>query len=408
MTETIAPPPIEHAPQLDVRQSWSDQKAIEHSVLDAYGYGDAYHLPAETLKAEGSFAVTTLRRLIEHRRTALGPAEDILTSHHAWNKIAYGGMDDGTVRKLLGDTTIQTYLDRRAEHIHTMNDDLVERYPEMADAFIKGVREGRELGFIPDEVTDERIEDSVATVGVTVTDSSLLDEGHEDGAYGTYDQEDDTVRVSSDINCEKRFSTVIHELRHRLSGGTFRKTIVKHYTSDTLNQDGQLEYKLTPVYFRTRTGFQERDRHRALDEALVEHTTLSIMNGDWETLDPDEREDDGVYHVERFALSELIKRSNGILDLKTMMRASFEDTTPHGNTLERRRMMRQFRHAFGAGAAHKFDRLVDQLEKELDKDHSNEHIDKFLADHIHSPEVDEHGNITKSGWIDVDFEREAA
>ncbi len=56
------------------------------------------------------------------------------------------------------------------------------------------------------------------------------------------------------------------------------------------------------------------------------------MEGNYEIIDPDERiADQGTYFLDRKVLALFIKGSNGVINLRTMTNAFFEDSGPEGD-----------------------------------------------------------------------------
>jgi hypothetical protein len=182
---------------------------------------------------------------------------------------------------------------------------------------------------------------------------------------------------------------------HKLSGGTFRKE-----SGEDAEATGQIR--------RSRSGFVNSHTEgpfykRGLTEAINEHMTLACESGDFATLDPEARHDtvEG-YWMERKLLSTFIDRSEGLIDFRTICRASYED---NDDFIDRRLMVAQAREAFGPGVYNRLEVLMGLVEgaNEPDKD-----LIESLAERIHPPELDDSGNVVRVGWIDLEGLSEAA
>lgn len=348
-------------------------------------------LPPETLREHwGNFTLEAISSTVQassnaNRARPEDPSHILEKSTH-WNALASG--DSSAVGPTwTQDPHIRTYLDRRAEQIHMKGEEFAEEYEKIADIFTKGIAEGRRLGYVPEEVTDSVVEDTVLSTGFQISDEYILYHEHDENVCGDYNQDTDIVRISSTI--DEIVETTIHELRHRLSGGTFiaRGTVAQGNRSKTA---------------RTRIGFQEKDRHRAIDEALVEHSTLAIINGSWDKLDPLERDEkESSYVTERIILADFINKSGGLISLKSMMRANFEDTVYGGGVTERRNMIKQVRSAYKDPATlSKLGELMDDA-AEYAKTGDHEKLDELLGC-IHAPVFDVDGNVIEKGWVDLE------
>ncbi len=181
---------------------------------------------------------------------------------------------------------------------------------------------------------------------------------------------------------------LVHERLHAVSGGTYRSD------TDELSS------------FRTRTGFSQ-DLHPdkndniaatnvALNEAITEHLTRAIIEGEWEALNPLDRGNyihDYSYLTERILLDDLIKKSYGIIDLRTITKAYFEDTETGAELKHRRAMIREFRTAYEDGTLRKFQKLCELNNR------STSCADSEFKKMIHTPTLDENGNVIKKGYI---------
>lgn len=273
------------------------------------------------------------------------------------------------------------HTDRHGEPVATddpvvqvLSEKMSQNYRQLEGRLRHNLEDGRQLGFVPDEVDQQRLDAVFWTASVNVVSKGALK-----GGVGEYDPVEDKAYVEAGSPLGESNRVLTHEIRHRLSGGTFRN----------YGEGG---------VWRERTGFGQHDRHEALDEAINEHVTQALVHGEWHALNPRERsQGKGAYPLEREALAVLIDRSAGHIKLETLVRASFEDTTAEGGVSERRQMMRETNEAYEHGTWHKFDRMmkmVNQL-KEQGVHMFSEHLP------IVPPTFDEHGKMIKKGYIDL-------
>lgn len=104
-----------------------------------------------------------------------------------------------------------------------------------------------------------------------------------------------------------------------------------------------------------------------------------------------------MYYYQRKLLAAFISKAGGIIDLKTMIRASQEDTDDADTFLtDRRAMVTQARTAYGPGAYFKLDQLMDKIDDRNDPRSFSE-----LISRITPPEFNPDGTVRRSGSIDV-------
>lgn len=296
-----------------------------------------------------------------------------------WDKLAsHESVSDEDINLLSQDKFVATFLAHSRASEQVAQDIISEKFAATVATFHEGIMEGRRLGYMPDKVSPATIEALFKNVMIKV-----FDEFYSPDAAGLYNENYDEIGIMAGIGADETQKTLVHELRHRLAGGTFRKST---------QPDGQVDIE------RVRTGFQQRGRHVALDEAVNEHVTLAILGGDWDVINPLERKDQGAYQLERRLLHEFIKKSQGLISLKAIVRGSFEDTEPHVDFNERRQMVREVRSAYNDGTLSRYDELSQYLGQGLDYE--------TIAHAIQGPKVVK-GRVLAKGFIDINFvERE--
>jgi hypothetical protein len=139
-----------------------------------------------------------------------------------------------------------------------------------------------------------------------------------------------------------------------------------------------------------------------INEAVTQHITMGIETGDFATLDPDARtDDDKTYYEYRKVLAGFVDQSGGVIDVKTMIRAYFEETGPSGTMSARREFVRQSIRAYGPGALNKLEKVCEAAYMIPE-----EKVAEFLSTVLHPPVVNEQGDVIKVGYLDmsqVDF-----
>ena len=279
---------------------------------------------------------------------------------------------------VLADSIIQQNI---AEHSSSVTaESLIYVWPEVQQTFQQGVALGIEQGYIPEEVAD-RVDPALRRTSVRVVDAVVMDVCIEN-ADAAYNTDLDEIWVRDDIGpTQERVKAIIHELTHKISGGTF-----------TVSEN---------IAKRPRTGFSteitpDNIQRVALTEALTEHVACGLVDGDFETVDPARREDSkGGYLAYRIILADFIEKSKGLISVKTMTRAFFEDTTIEGNTELRRQFIREVTNVYGRGALGKLERLmkcsgVSRMSRIRE-----------LCNRMTAPVIDQNGTIRQRGLIDV-------
>jgi hypothetical protein len=271
-------------------------------------------------------------------------------------------------------------LNHRLEKAHQ---ELIAIYPKVRTAFTEGVYAGIGSGHLPPSVAD-RIAGTLDQTTVHVIDSAVLGTFGEMSAY--YQNERDEVGIAHDASepHNTQYDHLMHELTHKLSAGTFV------HAADGLSQE------------RVRVGFTAQKKpgvftRKGLNEALTHHVTMGIMTGDFETIDPDAREDK-TYYAYRKVLAAFVGQSHGLVETKTLLHAFFEDTTPSGNDLTaRRKLACQVSSAYEPGALRKLDRLL-----ELSGDIPIKQLAPLVLARVHPPEYSASGNMTRKAYIDIE------
>lgn len=261
---------------------------------------------------------------------------------------------------------------------------LLEAWLHFSEAYVEGVRRGMELGYIPKSAED-RLEAALTKTSVRVTDAAVLDTYGPMSAY--YRNDHDEIGIRHDIRetGEEFHDNLSHEFTHKVSGGTFRTP-----------EANSTEYERRRVGFSTEMKPEDLNR-TGLNEAVTHHVTLGILSGDFETIDPDKRSDkDNTYYGYRKVFTEFIGRSGGVIDMKTVTNAFFEDTGPNGGSQSRRQLVREVSQAYGPGALNKLEKLM-----ELSDVIGDNRYEEVIFSRIHPPELDSRGNVIKRGYIDT-------
>lgn len=282
---------------------------------------------------------------------------------------------------IMQDPWVKEYLDKR--DISDAHQQLVEAWPSFTRTFANGIQSGIDQGYIPGYVA-ARLDGALARTKVRMADGAILGI-----AAGEYRNDVDEVWVRHDLVelGDSIEHLLVHELTHKLSGGTF---IIEGET-------GQGSYRLR-AGFGTELRPKEKHLRIGLNEAVTQHMTMGIVTGDFETFDPDRREDgDRRYYEYRKVVGTFIDRSKGLVDIRTLTNAFYEDTEPNGNIEARRKLVREVREAYGVGALNKLEELCG-LTQIVDATR----FDQVILSRIHAPEVDAQGNVVKQGWIDIE------
>lgn len=285
---------------------------------------------------------------------------------------------------VMADPKVQEIVNNR--DLSKSHQGLHEAWPKFRETFVRGIKKGIEQGYIPTKVAD-RLESALNKTSVRVTDSAVLDTyDHQMSAYYRNDHDEIGIRHNIEEIGGKYQHSLAHEFTHKVSGGTFKSP-----------EDDSTEYNRPRVGFSTEIKPEVLNR-TGLNEAVTHHVTLGILTGDFETFDPDERQDGNkTYYDYRKVLATFINRSRGLIDVKTITNGFFEDTGPEGSTEARRKLIREVNQAYGPRALTKLDKLLN-----LTDSLSTDRIDEIILSRIHPPEIDEQGNINARGRIDTE------
>ena len=370
---------------LSSRQEWQSEMTIMHNQNNDdrfQGLVSPEYLPTDIAR-KGGFLLGVLRYdSTLGRDSKIGRERtEPLTHSVNWDKIK--DIKQPLDTSLLNDPNVQQYFQNRRDHVDTRTGQLVSMFPEVVAIIKSGIEVGKSSGYIPEEVDDRRIEESLYLTDIQVSDEGLIRSRRD----GDYDMGTDAIKLGSPTGTVR---TLAHETDHKRAGGTFKK-VASGSGFKTI---------------RTRSGFQNRTisrargavryefSHTALDEGIREHITSSIIDGEWDIIAPSKRTVDfDSCTPERSLIAELIEKSGGIIDLKTICSASFEDTTHRGTMPLRREMIRQIREAYQPATLRVFDRLCDLAVDASEADLAE------MKGLIYAPEFDENGKVTKKGWI---------
>ena len=224
---------------------------------------------------------------------------------------------------LLGDSVTLQFINAR--DLQKEHQVLTEMWPKFSADYTSRFNTAVERGYIPPNVA-ERLPDALNKTKVMVSDGIIMNEHN---AAGSYHREEDELRIAHDmIDDDFAKEILVHEVTHKLSGGTF------------FDQ------------YRQRSGVSN-----CLNEAKTEYITQGLLHGDFETITPT-YETGRIYGDYRDLLSAFVQKSGGIIDVKTLIAAYFEDTTPQGNFGARRALVQQTTQAYGRGALVKLEQLM--------------------------------------------------
>jgi hypothetical protein len=262
---------------------------------------------------------------------------------------------------------------------------LREIWPHFKKLFINGVTKGIEQGYIPAAVRD-RLEAALNQTRVRAVDAVVMD-AHAGGLAGYYRSETDEVGIRHDIPTGGReyHSTLTHEVKHKVSGGTFKQSTPQdpHHFRSRVGYSNEL-----PDGVYTRTG---------LNEAVTQHLAMGCLTDDFETFDPDERADGNrTYYRYRKVVATFINGARGLIDVKTVTNGFYEDSGPGGSTQDRIKLIRETVQAYGWGALAKLEKLCE-LADIVDAGR----FEQIVLSRIHPAQVDENGNVLAKGYIDT-------
>lgn len=287
------------------------------------------------------------------------------------------------------------------QEVLTAQESITDQTDHIIDKLKVGVQQGVQEGYLPSNVLPN-LDLELATTAVMVLDSRILDRlnvEEESEIHGDYNEKTDIVRLAHDLSPSELEGTLIHEYLHKLSGGTFR-----------FDED--------KGFVRTRTGFSEKkdsgtssgsevteQRHECLNEAVNSHLERAVADGDFATIDPDMRNEgpeDDFNYVYRSVLADFIEKSGGVIDLKTITRAAFEENGEQPVTTERRAMVRQARAAYGTGAFRKFEKICRAIEYLDPVEEAFQSKLLGMYERIKGPEIGPNGEIVRPGSIDTE------
>lgn len=287
------------------------------------------------------------------------------------------------------DPEVAMYLKSRESELNAAHQWLKEVWPEFSRMYTAGVQRGIYDEYIP-AYAKKRLEKALVVPHVRVVDGALLSKADERiHTSGVYNHVTDEVWINHESRLDKiGILTLAHEFVHKISGGTF----VKGYDDKG---------------FRVRLGYVTETYDKSvilrdmLDEGVVHHVTLGVLTGDFETVDPDDRQ--GInslgnrqYRHARKVIGTSIKRSKGLLTARLFTNALFEDTGPGGGFQLRKNLIRAAQAAYGPGAMKKIGLLCDYAETA-----DPEQLEEMLS-RIVSPVVDMHGRVLERGYIDIE------
>ncbi len=282
-----------------------------------------------------------------------------------------------SISELLGHAVVQDFLaENGSVEEHTQ---FLEQWNAIAaqkahDLVISGI----DSGYIPRHV-EARLDDALHKTGVRLVHNLAA---KAIGMVGFYENRSDFYGFKADLlKKPDLMDTVLHEVMHKLSGGSFWK---QNASQPASRRKIGFAHELTD-------GQQVRTGH---NEAWDQHVTACCLYGNFETIDPDKREnDDGTYKAERTILAAIIEGACGVIDIKNAIRAFFADSGPEADKSAMRRYILQGNSAYGRGWFKKLDRLMEVA--------AWMPVEKVLS-YIHPPIMDENNIIIATGTIDTE------
>lgn len=276
---------------------------------------------------------------------------------------------------VLGHAAVQIFLGERT--IENEQNELLSRWDDIAAETKDYVLSGISSGFIP-KFVEYRLHDALHTTKVRLVDPALAD----NLGVGFYESEKDTIGFSANsLDGVDFIDTVLHEVIHKLSGGTFWRK----------GESNHARRRKVGFGYEVSDGSILRAGH---NEAWDQHVTTGCKDGNFEIIDPDERnDDDGTYYAERKILAKFIDGAGGSIDVKNAIHAFFTDNVPGADNGPMRRYIEQGNTAYGRGWFRKMDHLMEVA--------SWMPIDEVIKQ-IQSPTVDNNGIIVQQGSIDTD------
>lgn len=277
---------------------------------------------------------------------------------------------------ILGHTAVQNFLDGRM--LADEQKEIISRWNDIATEVQSYIISGISSGYIP-KFVEQRLHDALYTTGVRIVDSELASHL---GVVGFYENEHDFYGVKADsLNDPDFIDTVLHEVLHKLSGGTFWRR----------GESNQPHRRRVGFGYELADGSMLRIGH---NEAWNQHVTAGCKNGDFETIDPDKRDnDDRTYYAERKILAKLIEGAEGLIDVKNAINAFFADGASEGGKDSMRRYIQQGNSAYGRGWLKKMSRLMEAA--------SWMPISQ-VTEYVHGPVLDNDGNIIQPGTVDIE------
>jgi hypothetical protein len=364
--------PEDHNPNTSLvsREIWEDAIAFQTKHLGEVALPNAIEpLTLDNMPDKAHAYDILLMDLVYGRREA---PESLLTHINSRNDSAEQTMTDSKVLE---------YIAKRNVPIQAANQKLTLDWPKFEVGFRQGVKRGIELGYIPSFV-EKRLTNTFSKTGVRVIDTAIIQP-----LDAQYIPERNELGLRHDIleRDEGYDGDLTHETAHQLSGGTFEMSA------------GAPDRKR--IGYATRMDKEgEKVKKTGINEAVTHHVTLGLLSGDFETIDPDMREEhDETYYEYRKVLGRFIGQSKRLIDVKTLTNGFFEDTGPEGSTELRKKLVQEVKQAYGWGALNKLEKLC-----ELSTIAKRSQLEEVVLSRIHAPEIDKQGNVVKQGWIDTE------
>ncbi len=386
---------MQRAPE---RQAWIDQQqqhAIRHegaAHVESVGtFGKPEYLPSTS----SEITLNALHRTISDARSATGKIESPvreLGDSPNWNALA-GGSTPEPRHNIGTDMRVQGYLFDRQGEVDTAAQEVKTVYPELVKELSAGIKDGIHKGYIPSEVASRL--PSLEQTNVKVVDIGIVRE-EDPLAAAEYDSSGDTVRIGhAHVGDTATSMMVKHELLHKVSGGTFVQDPETGSYSRSRISFGNHEHRHKDEHENRRTG---------INEAVNQHLTMGVETGDFETFDPDRRTDrDRTYYGSRKVVATGLDRSQGVMSVRALTRASFEDTSASAmNMGERRELVKEASAAYGPGAMRKISALANAAEAIAPDDPKYHDRLQELTDRIHAPELNADGTVCAVGSIDIE------
>jgi hypothetical protein len=377
------------------RDEWQDRMAVHNGITGVDGDNLKQPFGIAEIENDKDFHKSLLAAVSEEDPAAL--------NYFAYAEAAFGELKPKHVEELRKDETTLDYIEARRANVDHAK--LVEVWPEFVERYEAGQAAGIEQGYIP-AVAAERFAKSQKLTSVRLADAAVL---NVNGADADYDMERHQVRLNDVRNKTKEqiVLNLAHEFVHDDSGGTY---LPKAATDENTIHEGPIPgVQSFPGVdsIRSRTGYSngldiDKMTKPGLVEAVTQHIALGILDGDFETFDPMQRQDgDRTYMQRRQVYAASVLNSEGIVQVKHLSNGIYEDTGPGGSFTDRRTMVRAYVDAYGWGAVRKLEKLCVMAEK-MDSDPTGIVTEKLILSRIHPPMVDVNGVVIKRGYIDVE------